>query len=449
MEQPRDREIAHHLARLDTPDYDSDFFADLWLQIAEESHASTRASRASRTGLSSRLFGVPRWAIGATALAAFVALVVVAVSVPGAASALHLPLGSRLTALKSQDDQLRSALLGQLSKELATKAHLVALDGGSGLSATTPAERLLSRHPEISRLVRDYYATQVSAHTPGAAGVRGRSDLARFFPPGSAAVARARYVALGTPGDLATGADGSPAIDPARASAAAVRDLTVDNAGTHATVVVWPAVEYQVWTDASGRLQWGSVGGKSGESWGVSTGGAPHRLQLVKTGGRWLIRDDFSLDPEIPHELKRGGAPAAVWLGERRRINAASRQLFAVSAGIRTTFEQLVTLLNERRFAETGSLFADGLGLQPSTFQHPNGAWRLRLASVWGYNPLSERAIADPNQTSVAVRITGPQDLLNVGGGTLSGLWLLRRDDSGQWLITGHGAAETGAPNPM
>jgi len=47
------------------------------------------------------------------------------------------------------------------------------------------------------------------------------------------------------------------------------------------------------------------------------------------------------------------------------------------------------------------------------------------------------------------VRIDGPRDLLVAGGGTLSGLWMFRRDASGQWQITGRGAAETGAPNPM
>lgn len=449
MEQPRDRELAQHLAGLDTPEYDPGFFADLWLRIAEECHASAEAQSVPRPRPRYRWFGVPRWAVGTAALAAFVALVVVTVSVPGAASALHLPLGDKVAALESQELQLRQALLGQLAKQLTTTVHVVAVDGGSTLSATTPAERLLARNPAISRLVRDYYATQVLAHTPGAAGVRGRRDLAGFFPRGSAALARARYLALGTLGELAAGRDGLPAVDPTRASVAVVRDLAVDSTGTHATVVVWPAVEYQVWTDAPGRLQWGHVGGESGEPWGIAPGGAPHRLQLVRLAGRWLISDDFSLDAEIPAALRRGGAPVVVWRGEQRRIGAAAQQRFAVSTGIRTTFEQLVALLNQRRFAETGRLFADGVGLRSSTFQHPDGPWRLQLVSVWGYHPLSEQAIADPNETSVVARISGPQDLLNAGGGTLSGLWTLHRDGSGQWLITGGGAPVVGAPNPM
>ena len=444
MQQSRDRELAERLADLSAPEYEDDFFADLWLRIASEYDAASPPRRSTRPRRH-RL----RWAVGATVLAAVAAVALVTTTVPGVAATLHLPLGQKVASLEDQNLQLRHAFLGQLSRGLATTAHVVAVDGGSVLSATTPAERLVARNPQIQELVREYYATQVLARSPGSAGARGRRELARYFRPGASALARARYEALGTRGELAVGPDGAAAIDPTRASIAVIHDLAVDSSGMHATAVVWPVAEYQVWFDSVGRLQCGYVGGASGESWGAAPGGAPHRLQLVKQADGWLIADDFSLDPEVPAALRRGGAPAAVWRSEKRRIDAASQRRHEVPSGVRTTLEQLVALLNQRRFSETGKLFADGVGLTPAAFQHPSGAWRLQLVSAWGYDPLSRRAIADPGRTSVAVRIDGPRDLLVAGGGTLSGLWMFRRDASGQWQITGRGAAETGAPNPM
>lgn len=446
MEVSKDRELGERLAQLEPPDYDPGFFADLWLRIAEDGRSSSQPTGELTARAGRRWFGVPRWTVATSLLAALAAICVVAVSVPGVATALHLPLGSRVSTLQTQNLHLREALIGQLTKQLTTTAHVVAVDGGTALATRTPAERLLARHPDIERLVRDYFATQVLAHTPGPRGTRGRQALVRFFPNGSAALARARYLALGTRGEQAVGRDGQEAVDPLRGSVAVVRSLELNPSLTRATVVVWPAVEYQVWIGASGRPQWGSLGGQSGEPWGVAPSPAPHRLRLVRSAGQWLISDDFSLDSQIPTQMRRGGAPEAVWRGEQRLITREAHRLFDVPSGVKATFEHLVALLNARRFRRTATLFADGVGLPSSWFQHPNGSWRLRLMSVHGYNPLSLRAVADPGETSVVVRISAPKDLLTVGGGIDFRLWTLRRADPGRWLITGGGAPESGAP---
>ncbi|MGO8683663.1 MAG: hypothetical protein ACLQUT_03650 [Thermoleophilia bacterium] len=245
-------------------------------------------------------------------------------------------------------------------------------------SAATLAERLLAHNPAIAHLVSGYFATQVQAQAAGAAGAQARQNLARFFAPGSAALARARYLALGTSGAAATGNNGEAAVDPTSASLALVRSLVINHSQTQATVIVWPVVEYQVWFDAAGHLQWSNVGGQSGEPWGIDPSGAPHRLKLVKSAGQWLISDDFSLDGEIPATLKKGGAPASVWQAEQRRIAAAANEHIAVPAGVKATFAQLVTLLNQRRFNETGRRYAGGSGLRAADFQHPAAAWQLR-----------------------------------------------------------------------
>jgi hypothetical protein len=360
------------------------------------------------------------------------------------------PLGKKVHALEVQNLRLRQALLAQLAQQLTQTAHVVAVDGGAALAARTPAERLLARAPAIGRLVEDYFARQVLAHAPGKAGERGRKLLARFFPAGSPALARARYLALGSVDERAMGQDGQKAIDPVRGSVAVVRSLTTNRSLDRATVVVWPAVEYQVWLDSSGRPQWGGLPpGEVGEPWGIALGAAPHRLTLVKSDGRWLITDDFSLDAEIPATLRSGGAPDAVWRGEQRRITRQADRRLPAPAGVTATFQQLVALLNERRFAQTAQLYAGGEGLSPSAFQHPNGSWHLRLLSVWHYNPLSFQAVANPGVCSVVVSIAGPQDLYIAGGGAgLSGAYTLRQSNTGRWLITGAGTAEFGAPSP-
>jgi len=363
---------------------------------------------------------------------------------------VSLALGHQVTSLQSENQQLRQALLGQLAQQMTTIAHVVAVDGGRALSTTTPTERLLAKHPAIARLVKGYFAAQVRAQAAGATGAQARQNLARFFTPGSAALARARYLALGTSGAAAVGNNGEAAVDPTSASLALVRSLAINYTQTRATVVVWPVVEYQVWFDAAGHLEWSNVGGQSGEPWGIDPSGAPHRLQLVKSAGQWLISDDFSLDREIPATLKRGGAPAAVWQAEQRRIAAAANEHIAVPAGVKATFTELVSLLNQRRFNATDRLYASGRGLRAADFQHPAAAWQLKLVSVWRYNPLSETAVADPSEINVAVRISGPSDLLAAGSGVLSGAWGLRRSSTGQWLITsGPHAPEMGAPNPF
>jgi hypothetical protein len=359
-------------------------------------------------------------------------------------------LAHQVTSLQSENQQLRQALLGQLAQQMTTTAHVVAVDGGSVLSATTPAERLLAKNPAIARLVKGYFAAQVQAQAAGAAGVQARQNLARFFTPGSTALARARCLALGTSGAAAIGNNGEAAVDPTSASLALVRSLVINRTQTQATVTVWPVVEYQVWFDAAGHLEWSNVGGQSGEPWGIDPSGAPHRLQLVKSAGQWLISDDFSLDGEIPATLKKGGAPAAVWQAEQRRIAAAANEHIAVPAGVKATFTELVSLLNQRRFNATDRLYASGRGLRAADFQHPAATWQLKLVSVWRYNPLSETAVADPGEINVAVKISGPGDLLAAGSGVLNGAWGLRRNSTGQWLITaGPNAPVIGAPDPF
>jgi hypothetical protein len=446
MNDARDPELARRLAELDAPQYGPEFYPSLWSAIADQGRSQAAGPRA----LAARP-GVPAWprrhawAIAACVLAAVVAGLATAVSVPGFAAGLRLPLGTEQRVLRAQNHSLERALLGELEQNLALQAHVVAVDGGAALAARTPAERALAADPALAKLVRSYFATTVRAHTPGQAGAAARAALAAFFPAGSPALARARFVALGSRDQLAYGPGGDPAVEPKRGSLAVVRSVVFNRAHTRATLVVWPVVEYQLWIDASGRPRWDYLGGAGTASWGVAPGAAPHRLALVRSGARWLITDDFSLDREIPSIMKKGGAPRTLWSAEQRRIAAHLNTSYPVPAGIRAAMQRLCDLLNERRFTATDSLFASGHGFRARDFQHPHGSWRLTLQRVRRYDPLWIDSVSDPSRVTVVAEVSAPQDLFIAGGGGFTMAWTFEHTATGRWLITGEGSPAAGA----
>jgi len=358
--------------------------------------------------------------------------------------------------LQAQTRALELALLRQLERTQALQARLAAADLAERAPATSPAARLLRRYPGIGRTVESYFDALVFAATPGGAeSIRER--LAECVLPG-APLARARYLAAGLqaasaisklpsdwvpagsdPSSTATG--GSPAA--MQGALAVIDDLRIAPAGTSAVATVYPLLIDSVSVDQAGRVHAEAGGGEMALAGVVVPATWPHRLVLRRTGGRWLVRDDFSLDAAVPRLLQRGGAPPAVWRTARRRLAASLSRVYPVPPGVSATFERLFRLLNERRFAETAPLYARGASAGHFTaraFQHPYGSWRLALRWVHAYNPLRPEAVADAGRRlHVEVSADAPEDLFIAGGGGFPGFWEVQRSPSGMWQLVGGG----------
>ena len=282
--------------------------------------------------------------------------------------------------------------------------------------------------------------------------MRARAGLARFFAPGSAALARVRYVALGK---LAVSGNAPWPDGMLTSSLAVVHDLQVAPDGRHASVVVYPVHQFWTYVSTGGEVSSGELKGDSsatdsqGEAlWDAAPPDSPHRLTLARRGPAWFVADDFMTgDSAIaragtPALMKAGGAPRSVWQAETRRIAARTKDTIAVPEGVRATFERFLTLLNEHRYAETNALFVGGRGYRASWFAKPYGTWHYALTWIGGFDPLSTIAVSSAPDVPFVVAATGPtyrQGGYDFAGGGLFGpsTWMAHRQPDGRWLIEG------------
>ena len=354
--------------------------------------------------------------------------------------------------LRVENQNLKLALLVQLGRTAALEARLAAVDGAEAFSAQTPAESRLSRHPGIRRLVEDYFRALFRARAPGQVGVRARAGLARFFAPGSAALARVRYVALGK---LAVSGNARWPDGMLTSSLAVVHDLRVAPDGRHASVVVHPVHQFWVCARPGGEVASGEFNGAGAvtdppadDPWDAAPADSPHRLTLARRDGAWLITDDLMTGDSatvlagVPALLKAGGAPGAVWRAEALRIAARTKDTIPVPAGVRATFERFLTLLNEHRYVETNALFVGGRGYRASWFAKSYGTWHYALTWIGGFDPLSTIAVSSAPDVPFVVAATGPtyrQGGYDFAGGGLFGpsTWMAHRQPDGRWLIKG------------
>ncbi len=332
---------------------------------------------------------------------------------------------------------MKQALLGQLAGAAARQDGQQYHTQGS-----------VSGHPQIVRLVRRYFAALLRGRAPGPAGAEGRQALAGFFRAGSPALARVRYYELGK---LAASV-GAPWPDSmATNSLITVHSLSVDRRGDRATVVVFPIHELWVYVTGAGAVHSGEFDGQTDDAWNTTMVEGPHRLTLVRRNGTWSIADDFTTGidwGDVASTLKAGGAPAAVWRAEARRIAARSAHTISVPPGVTDTFERFLELLNEHDYRATDALFMGGRGYRAYMFSKPYASWHYALRLITGFDPLSLIAVSDYPDVPFFVDASGPQfdnGGYDYAGGGMFGpsFWLARRASDGRWLIA---PAETGPP---
>jgi len=331
--------------------------------------------------------------------------------------------------LTQENAALKQALLGQLAGAAARQDGQQYHPQGS-----------VSGHPQIVRLVRRYFAALLRGRAPAAAGARGRQSLAGFFRAGSPALARVRYYELGK---LAA-SDGAPWPDGmATKSLITLHSLSVDRRGDRATVVVFPIHAYWVYVTDAGAVRSGEFDGQTDDAWNTTMWEGPHRLTLVRRNGTWSITDDFTAGigwGDVAATLKAGGAPAAVWRAEARRIAARSAHTIPVPPGVTATFERFLQLLNEHDYRATDALFMGGHGYRAYMFSKPYASWHYSLRLITGFDPLSLIAVSSYPDVAFFVDASGPT--YNNGGYDYAGggmfgpsYWLARRASDGRWLI--------------
>jgi len=399
---------------------------------------------------------------GSRNLIACCATVVLAVAVTACGAAPSHPSASASSSaaagpsheLRVEDQNLKQALLSQMTRTAALEAHVAAAAGAEALSAKTRAESRLSRRPRLRQFIDDYFRTVLAARAPGQPGAGARAGLARFFAPGSAALARVRFIALGK---LAVAGHAPWPDGMLTSSLAVVHDLQVAADGRHVTVVVYPVRQFWTYVSARGQVRTGEFTGAGAvtdppadDPWDAAPSDSPHRLTLARRGASWIVADDFMTgDSAIaragtPALMKAGGAPEAVWQAETRRIAARTKNAIPVPGGVRSTFERFLTLLNEHRYEKTDALFVGGRGYRASWFSRPHGDWRYTLTRIGGFDPLSSIALASAPDVPFVAAVNGPaydKGGYDFAGGGMLGysLWNAHREADGRWLIQGAG----------
>lgn len=346
--------------------------------------------------------------------------------------------------LRQENESLQAALMtARLEKRAAATELRERLSGNVTASAS---EQQLARHPALRRLVRDYFAALLEGRAPGERGEQGRKQLAAFFPTGSAALARVRYLELGK---LAASKGAPWPAGMVTKSLAVVHSLSVNGKGDSASIVVYPIHEFWAYADAQGKVRTGELNMQTEDAWNATMWEGTHRLTVVRRAGAWKISDDFAVggEQDVPRMMRDGGAPKPVWRAEARRIAARTAHRIPVPAGVQTTFERFLTLLNEHRYRETDALFVGGHGYRGFMFARPQGNWHYALKWISGFDPLSELAVARYPGIPFVVEASGPtyeNGGYNYAGGGMFGpsMWVARKTD-GAWRIEGAG---TGPP---
>jgi hypothetical protein len=342
---------------------------------------------------------------------------------------------------RRENVSLRAAMrLERLAASTALKDRLSA-----NVTASASARRL-ARHADLGRLVRDYFATLLEGRAPGKPGQQGRNELRDFFPVGSPALARVRYLEKGK----VAASKGAPwPAGMATQSLAVVHSLSVNMKGDRASILVYPIHEFWAYVNAQGKVRAGEFDMQTFDAWNATMWEGPHRLTVVRRAGAWRVADDFTVggDQEVPRMMRDGGAPRPVWRAEARRIAARTAQRLPVPAGVQATFERFLTLLNEHRYRATDELFVGGHGYRGYMFGRPLGNWHYALKWISGFDPLSQMAVSSYPGIPFVVEASGPtyeNGGYDCAGGGMFGpsVWVARKT-SGVWRIEGAG---TGPP---
>jgi hypothetical protein len=343
--------------------------------------------------------------------------------------------------LRQENESLQAALMiALLGRRAASTALKERLSANVSASAS---EQQLARHAGLRRLVRDYFAALLEGRAPGQPGEQGRKQLKAFFPAGSPALARVRYLELGK---LAASKGAPWPAGMVTKSLAVVHSLAVSGKGDRASIVVYPIHEYWAYVDAQGDVRTGEFDMQTEDDWNATMWEGPHRLTVVRRAGGWKITDDFTVGvgQDVPRMMRDGGAPKPVWRAEARRIAARTAERIPVPVGVQATFERFLTLLNEHRYRETDALFVGGHGYRGYMFGRPQGTWNYALKWISGFDPLSQIAVSSYPGIPFVVEASGPtyeNGGYNFAGGGMFGpsMWIARKDGDA-WRIEGGGS---------
>jgi hypothetical protein len=339
--------------------------------------------------------------------------------------------------LKLENQALTAALLAQMKHDVQREERARMAFGRP--DAFTNVDAILWEEPGLRSVVRDYFDRLLRGGLPGEQGVAARRNLQDFFPPGSPALARARWLAKGR---LPRDPDKVLPEDFSFSALAMIHDLRLSADRRHAVVVVDPIRGFWLYSE-DGRLVKGSWS-QFDEGWEYLESDAPHRLVLVRRSDGWKIVDDFTLGDyanDVASRLRHGGAPRAVYRGEAARVRRAVQRPVPIPAGAVAAFQRFIDLLNAHEYRATDAVFEGGNGYRAFMFSDPWGDGRYELRKVTGFARLSRAAVSSAPDVPVVLDIAGDGAGYNYAGGGMLGYstWHAHRTESGEWLIAGDG----------
>ena len=415
MDDQRDTELGRALAELETPAYDDAFWPGIWAQLIAESkqalgpddgeHATADVKPRRRRR---------RWRVAfAGALVVLLALVgaaVTAVAVPGFAQSVPF-LGRQIRELERENRQLK----GDAQRVAAQQQTLLGKFAGAYQAAfeeQTPATAL-AESTGLWPVVHSYFTDLAQAQVVGTKGDNAASALDDVIALDSALRDRVHFLIAG----LRARQAGLRQVPTAATTVIRAYSVDLDDAGRHATVVVWPGLTFLTW-----------VAPRNGPQ--TANFSLPyHTLSLGKSDdGQWMIDDDVYADSQLTALLREGGAPAALVADVERQQAQLAQGTPAPEAAV-ATLRDTFDLINHGDYDAASRSF---VGNQTDVA----ASLRKQAPSIDVRSIASARPIDPLPPDSVLLQV---QAHVQFAGDPLAGFptyWVMQKQSDGSWMVS-------------